>query len=150
MYDYLSATIPRKGVPNNTPAVKTDIASYLNITIKLFQQKWHLYITSPWCFRSQTRSHSDTMLGSSPFSNLNSNRVQEFLSEYLKPLTRAPSRQFFPQKFWVNSESTPVFLSKNLSLERKIATNLNSWQKYALRTNIDFSKKCIYLQLKPI
>ena len=34
--------------------------------------------------------------------------------------------QFFPQKFWVKSESTPVFLSKNLSLERKIATNLTS------------------------
>ena len=64
--------------------------------------------------------------------------------------TRAPSRQFFPQKFWVKSESTPVFLSKNLSMERKIATNLNSRQKYAFRTNIEFSRKCIYLQLKPI
>jgi len=42
---------------------------------------------------------------------------------------RAFSRQFFPQKFWVKSESTPVFLSKNLSLERKIATNLDSRQK---------------------
>ena len=63
---------------------------------------------------------------------------------------RAPSRQFFPQKFWIKSESTPVFLSKNLSLERKIATNHNSRQKYAFRTNIEFSKKCIYLQLKPI
>ena len=64
--------------------------------------------------------------------------------------SRAPSHQFFPQKFWVKSESTPVFLSKNLSLERKIATNLNSRQKYAFRTNIEFSRKCIYLQLKPI
>jgi len=65
-------------------------------------------------------------------------------------VNRAFSRQFFPQKFWVKSESTPVFLSKNLSLERKIATNLNSRQKYAFRTNIEFSRKCIYLQLKPI
>ena len=63
---------------------------------------------------------------------------------------RAPNRQFFPQKFSVKSESTPVFLSKNLSLERKVATNLNSRQKYAFRTNIEFSRKCIHLQLKPI
>ena len=33
--------------------------------------------------------------------------------------TRDFSRQIFPQKFWVKSESAPVFLSKNLSLERK-------------------------------
>ena len=64
--------------------------------------------------------------------------------------TIAPSRQLFSQKFWVKSESTPVFLSKNLSLERRIATNLNSRQKYAFRTNIEFSRKCMYLQLKPI
>ena len=64
--------------------------------------------------------------------------------------TRGFNRQFFPQKFWVKSESTPLFLSKSLSLERKIATNLNSRQKYAFRTNIEFSRKCIYLQLKPI
>ena len=60
------------------------------------------------------------------------------------------NRLFFPQKFWVKSESTPVFLSKNLSLERKITTNFHSQQKYPCRTNIEFSRKCIYLQLKPI
>ena len=60
------------------------------------------------------------------------------------------NRQIFPQKFWVKSESTPVFLSKNLSLKRKIATNFNSRQKCAFRTNIEFSRKCIYLQFKPI
>ena len=27
---------------------------------------------------------------------------------------RGPTRQIFPQKFWVKSESTPLFLSKNL------------------------------------
>ena len=64
--------------------------------------------------------------------------------------TRAFSRQFFPQKFWVKSESTPVFLSKNLSLERKIVTNLNSRQKCAFRTSIELSRKCLDLQLKPI
>ena len=63
---------------------------------------------------------------------------------------RAFSCQFFPQNFCVKSESTLVFPSKNLSLERKIATNLNSRQKYGFRTNIEFSRKCIYLQLKPI
>ena len=67
----------------------------------------------------------------------------------LNVLSRAPNRQFFPQKFWVKSESNPVFLSKNLSLEPKLATNLNSRQKYAFRINIEFSRKCIYLQLKP-
>ena len=67
-----------------------------------------------------------------------------------KTWTRAPSRQFFPQKFCVKSELTPVFLSKNLSLECEIATILNSRHKYAFRTNIEFSSKCIYLQLKPI
>ena len=30
-------------------------------------------------------------------------------------LNRDFNRQFFPQKFWVKSESTPVILSKNLS-----------------------------------
>ena len=64
--------------------------------------------------------------------------------------TRAPSRQIFPQKFWVKSESTPGFLSKNLSLKRKIAINFNSRQKYPFRTNIEFSRKSTYLQLKPI
>ena len=64
--------------------------------------------------------------------------------------SRAPSHQFFPQKLWVKSESTTLFLSKNLSLEHKLATNLNSRHKYAFRTNIEFSRKCIYLQLKPI
>ena len=54
------------------------------------------------------------------------------------------------QKFWLKSESTPLFLSKYLSLERKIASNLHSRQKYAFRTNIEFSWKCRYLQLKPI
>ena len=29
------------------------------------------------------------------------------------------NHQFYPQKFWVKSELTPVFLSKNLSLEHK-------------------------------
>ena len=33
--------------------------------------------------------------------------------------TRDFSRQIFPQKFWVKSESTPLFLSENLSLEHK-------------------------------
>ena len=102
---YLSANIPRKGAPTSTPAVKTDIASYLNIILKLFQQKWHLYITSPWCFRSQTRSHSDTMLGSSPFSNLNSNRVQEFLSECLKPLTKLSQTTFKDQWFQAHRQA---------------------------------------------
>ena len=63
---------------------------------------------------------------------------------------RAFSRQFFPRKFWVKSESTPVFLSKNLSLERKITTKFNSREKYAFRTNIEFSRKGIHFQLKPV
>ena len=84
--------------------------------------------------------------GSANISLANRSRC-EFQNEIK---TRVPSRQFFPQKFWVKSESTPVFLSKNLSLERKIATNLYSQQKYAFRTNMEFSRKCIYLQLKPI
>ena len=37
----------------------------------------------------------------------------------VSPPLRDFSRQFFPQKFWVKSKSTPVFLSKNLSLEHK-------------------------------
>ena len=57
---------------------------------------------------------------------------------------RAPSHHFFPQKFWVKSESTPLFLSKNLSLERKIATNLNFRQKYAFRTNIELNPENAY------
>ena len=61
-----------------------------------------------------------------------------------------PAANFFPQKFWVKSESTPVFLSKNLSLEPELVTNLNSRQKYAFRMYIEFSRKCIYIQLKPI
>ena len=44
-------------------------------------------------------------------------------------MTRDPTRQIFTQNFWVKTESTHVFLSKNLSLEREIATNLNSRRK---------------------
>ena len=63
---------------------------------------------------------------------------------------RDPSRQFFTQKFWVKSESTLIFLSKNLSFERKITTNFDSRQKNPFGTNIEFYRKCIYLQLMPI
>ena len=63
---------------------------------------------------------------------------------------RDPSCQFFTQKFWVKSESTLIFLSKNLSFERKITTNFDSRQKNPFGTNIEFYRKCIYLQLMPI
>ena len=63
---------------------------------------------------------------------------------------RDPSRQFFAQKFWVKPESTLIFLSKNLSFERKITTNFDSRQKNPFGTNIEFYRKCIYLQLMPI
>ena len=76
--------------------------------------------------------------------------VRQYLNIIWSMCARAASRQFLSHKFWVKSESTPVFLSKNLSLVRKIATNLNSQQKYVFRTNIEFSRKCIHLQLKPI
>ena len=63
--------------------------------------------------------------------------------------TRAFSRQFFTQKFWVKSESTLIFLSKNLSFGRIITTNFDSQQKYPFGTNIEFYRKCIYFQLMP-
>ena len=63
---------------------------------------------------------------------------------------RDPSRQFFTQKFWVKSESTLIFLNKNLSLERKITANFDSRQKYPFGTNVEFYRECIYLQLMPI
>ena len=60
---------------------------------------------------------------------------------------RAPSiRAMSERKGFFSMDLFP----KNLSLERKIATNLHSLQKYVFRTNIEFSRKCIYLQLKPI
>ena len=48
---------------------------------------------------------------------------------------RASTRQFFTQKFWVKSESTPVCLSKNLSFIAQICDisdsrpRVNSWNK---------------------
>ena len=69
---------------------------------------------------------------------------------YRTGLFRGPTRQIFPQKFLVKSESTLIFLSKNLSFERKITTNFDSRQKNPFGTNIEFYRKCIYLQLMPI
>ena len=59
-----------------------------------------------------------------------------------------------------NSEEALKFYNESIELETdnikkarilyKIATKFNSRQKYAFRTNIEFSRKCIYFQLKPI
>ena len=78
-------------------------------------------------------------------------RDQEALHELTTRWPRQrPQPPIFTQKFLVKSESTLIFLSKNLSFERKITTNFDSRQKYPFGTNIEFYRKCIYLQLMPI
>ena len=61
---------------------------------------------------------------------------------------RAPSRQFFTQKFWVKSESTPVFLSKILSLSQTNCVNLRNicfknYQNSKMYPNITWCKRPI-------
>ena len=78
-------------------------------------------------------------------------RDQEALQELTTRWSRQrPQPPIFTQKFLVKSESTLIFLSKNLSFERKITTNFDSRQKNPFGTNIEFYRKCIYLQLMPI
>ena len=78
-------------------------------------------------------------------------RDQEVLQELTTRWSRQrPQPPIFTQKFLVKSESTLIFLSKNLSFERKITTNFDSRQKNPFGTNIEFYRKCIYLQLMPI
>ena len=61
---------------------------------------------------------------------------------------RAFSRQFFTQKFWVKSESTPVFLSKILSLSQTNCVNLRhicfkNYQNSKMYPNITWCKRPI-------
>ena len=70
------------------------------------------------------------------------------LANWFHLKNRAFSRQFFTQKFWVKSESTPVFLSKILSLSQTNCVNLRhicfkNYQNSKMYPNITWCKRPI-------